>query len=807
MITLKPLFTFAALLVALATAHAQTVSLTANPAQLWKVENGALEAAPANVLRWRVNTGQSGALSLANSVLADLKEYDIFNFEWRIVSGGLSQLELYVLGNATGPRRTKVHNWTLGLMTTPKGEWQTENLELARPGWFPWDADDGTATNKFFRLETLALAPDTVIEIRNARLSRAVVRLKPDFIAPISWPTKTTDENGNVTYRTTYQVQNSSGAPTDLEAEVLSKHAKFKVAFEQTKVRVNASDATDFVLTATISAADIAATPELYSEPLRLRFYATGQPAAAWQWDGFLTRPLAPDLKRQVIAAPATLEILREKVKAGDVAALKTLDYAKIIARADELAGVELQQIAGSHSQPRNRLPAAKPGDFMPQIINTATGKREVGTALADQFWKEYLGHGGATEALGLAYLLTGDEKYARKATELFALYGRHYARLDWNSGFEAKWSDGPAILASSRVANSSTYGSNWFFKKPLQLLSMIAESPSWKAADRDAIYRGFALPYATELMKFPAGVNNMTDVTNANVLLLGLVFDDANMVRWALQRDSGLLARLGDLDDDGFSSEGRPLNYHLAAMDEYLTSLVYLENSGLKVDIPKERLLKALRMPFSRATLTGAVPMTGDMGRGYTLRNTKLADEMFALFPDQKWLFEIGGQSNLTAQAHALKTGQSPDKEGWKSLLETQPRLYKNAGFAILREGDTPQSQIMATLDWGRNPVHGAFDRNQFTLSAFGKAFTAGPGSLYNAGKGGATFGDDADLKAFVGYSTLAHNLITVDGQDQLPSVGKLLKWGRFAHASARGFARRKHRARRRAHARRDAD
>lgn len=764
-------------------AHAAPATMALNKPDDFTVSSGSL-GTQNETLRWQVNNGQSSTLALSAPLANQLTDYDVLSFDWRIGSGEISSLELNILGNETGPRRTKIHNWTLGLLTTPRGEWQSEVLEMARPGWFPWDEGDGHDADKFLRLQALALAPDTVLEIRNFRLTRALVRLKPDFELPISWPVLTRNADGSATYRTTYQVQNSGNAPTEIEALVLSKHAKFVVAFDKPRQSVKNADTAEFVLTATISATDIAATPELGAEPLKLAFRSVKVAEAAWEWNGFLTRPLSPNIERQVIVAQSTLKMLRAKLDAGDVAAKQVAGYDAVIKRADEFIKVRLDAIPGSHSHPKNRIPVApdtksklQPGDFMPEVVEPKSGFREVGTPLADQFWKEYLGQGGAAENLGLAYLLSGDEKYAAHAAKLFALYGEQYADLDWNSGFEPVWSDGPAILSSSRVANSSTYGSNWFFKNPLKLLSMIADSPSWKAADKQKIYEGFALPYATELMKFPGSTNNMTDISNANVLLLGLVFDDANLVHWATQRDAGLFARLGDLDADGFSSEGRPVNYHLAAMDEYLASLAYLENSGLKLDYPKDRLLAAIRMPFQRATLSGDVPISGDMGRGFRVRNSDLADELYPLFPKEKWLLELGNRSTLRTQVEALQSGARENKDGWKSLLETEPRLYKNAGFAILRNGDKIENQIMATLDWGRNPVHGAFDRNQFTLSAFGLIFSAGPGSLYNAGSGG-TRSKDARLNSFAGHGSLGHNVILVDGADQQPAAGKLLKW-----------------------------
>jgi hypothetical protein len=373
---------------------------------------------------------------------------------------------------------------------------------------------------------------------------------------------------------------------------------------------------------------------------------------------------------------------------------------------------------------------------------------------------------------------MTGDEKYARKAVELLGLYGRQYLELTWRNLFDPPWNSGPPILASSRSAGVSTYGSNWFYKGHCRLLSMVADSPQWTDEQRRAVYEGFVVPLATEIMKYRGDVSNQTDISNHDVLLLGLAWRDAGLVRWALYHDAGLLARLADIDADGFSSEGRPLNYHFAEMAEYLPSLAFLENSGLSVAYPKEHLLAAIRMPFERATLSGVIPSSGDCGRGMQAGPNALADYLAGLFPAEEWLLSVGTRSTLQSRLRQLGRPAPTTESPWRSLLETEPRLFREAGLAILRSGTTPETQVMVTLDYGRNLFHGALDRNQITLCAFGKVYSHGPGSLYNAGSGGMTRAADSRLDTFCTHGSLGQNVVLVDGRDQAPAVGKLLQW-----------------------------
>ena len=137
--------------------------------------------------------------------------------------------------------------------------------------------------------------------------------------------------------------------------------------------------------------------------------------------------------------------------------------------------------------------------------------------------------------------------------------------------------------------------------------------------------------------------------------------------------------------------------------------------------EISAERLLAALRMPYLRATLTGAIPNTGDCGIAQSAHANFLADYLVAGFPKDTWLAQIGTGSTLSAKLLRYRSGQTVDPNAWRALLDPQPHLFPDAGMAILRSGATPETQIMATLDYGRNIMHAALDRNQLTLSAFG--------------------------------------------------------------------------------------
>lgn len=755
------------------------------PASLLAVSNGSIEKVTVDgkpVLRWQINVGQTSELSLRpeHPLFDRLRYFDRLQFQFRVVSGEIDGLGVRALGHVSGARQFKQHQWNVGIRTTPKGVWHPRDLDLTRPNWFPWDNPDGEGNQGYLMFDAIAIGADTLIELSDVRLASSALLVKPFYEFPVTWPIKTANADGSITYRMTVSVLNISGKPAEITARIASPHKRFRVVFETDRISAKASQLVEFPIAATMSKAGIEASPELYAEPMRAVFSASTIPGAEATFEMTLVRPLAAGLHRQVVIPESDVKAIREKIAAGDKDFSKLVEYDRTLKAADEFMEKELRQIPAGHQWPgSNPGTDWAVGQAMPEIVNRKTGAKEYGTNLSGLVWKRYLTYPGyACENLGLAYLMTGEENYAKKAVELFRLYAQQFGELRWNQAFEIPWLAGHSIQTSSRIASGASYGSNIFMKSHVRLLSMIADSPSWTAADRELIYTNFATGYAAELMKFRGGINNQTDISSHNLALLGIVFDDALMLYHAAATDAGLLVRIADIDGDGFSSEGRPIGYQFAGMAEYLPAVVYLDNAGLNLPFDKRKLLGAMRMPYRRATLTGWAPNCGDCARGFKAGLQPLAANLVAMFPDERWLLDVSGKGTLSAKIRAYLGGVKADPDAWRSLLETEPTLFPEAGFAILRAGATAEEQIMVTLDYGRANYHVGANRNQISLAAFGALLAHDPGSIYNLGSGGMTRTTDKQLDSFALNHTIGFNVITVDAQDQRRAIGRLLAW-----------------------------
>lgn len=780
---------------------ADVAALDANdPNTIFAITNGSIaaDAKQPGIYQWHIPAGQTSTLAIKadytpkniGSLLSLIRQFEKFNLQFNISSGSINQLSIEALGIVSGPRSFKQAQWDLAIFTTSKSTWHTRTIDLARPSWLPWDDKDGLGRGPIFEIKAMALEPDTVVELRGLSFSKDLIRLKPVFESPATWPLLTRHDDGGATYVITQHIQNTFGKPAAITARISELPEGYETGLyhgnaapklpvsdypkEVTLDELGPGKTAMVHLVAHLSTSQLKNLPELATSKLAVEFSTADISPVTWRTS--LTRPLGSNIKRQVLLADNDIAAVRQAIAKKDEAIIKALEIEKIISAGDEMAAKEFLALPRSQAHVRNNwIGDWRVADRMPEIVNTKTGEKEFGSYLAGHTWKEYLGHRGqACDNLAMAYLYTGDEKYAQAAARLFTLYAQQYEELGWTNINDAPWSDNPATLSASRTAISSSYGSNWYFKGHARLLSAITGSKAWTPELQQQVYQGFILPYATELMKFPGPISNMADITNHNVLLLGFVFDDANLVNWALNHDAGVLSRLNDINAEGFSSEGRTITYHLAGLTESIPSLGYAVRSGLQIDLPVKRLAAALAMPFERAALNGIIPSYGDAARGLRATTTPLADDVLELAPNEKWLADIGRGSSVPM----ILSNQRPARDAWLKRLETKPRLYPETGFAILRTGDTADDQIMATLDWGRSVFHAHLDRNQITLQAFGKIFSQGPGSLYNVGSGGITKSKDPKLNSFAGQSSLSHNVILVDQLDQSPAYGKLLAW-----------------------------
>ena len=274
----------------------------------------------------------------------------------------------------------------------------------------------------------------------------------------------------------------------------------------------------------------------------------------------------------------------------------------------------------------------------------------------------------------------------------------------------------------------------------------MVVDSPSWTPEARTRVYQDFWLPVVMELAKIVPGLSNMNDLINRDLVLVGTTTRDANILYRGTMFYTGVLSRLQDITPDGFSSEGASLNYHNAAMSAWLPSLKLLAGSPIDWSDARKRALAAVKMPMLRAGPDGIAYCTGNSGRAWWTLNLKndLAEEIF-----------------------------SPEELPRQRNFSKVPILFKDAGWAILRSGDTAETHVAVNFDYGPTHGHGDRDRLIMAIKAYKVPLSADPGSTYNFSTS-ATRGPAESAM----FGPFVHNTVVVDGQEQMAGAGRLVTW-----------------------------
>ncbi len=721
------------------------------------------------VWRWKIGQGQEAFLWLNEKlpVHADLQQYQRFDYEINFAKGRIDLVWPRTIGVLPAPYDNLYCEWNLFYSTYPRKTWIPYQQVFNDPSWnssamggVPKDVQ----MDRKHLLEFVCLpkGPGCVVELRNCRLIRdRILVQKPYLTKPLGWPER--DKSASpLTYRTPYFVKNVSDKPAKVSGVPASKLKYFDVRVEPAEATLQPDEVKKFTVVATRNSTP-ATTRPMVEETAVVNFVPDGDESVAYRTKTFCTE-LTQKPTRMVIYSPDELAKLKRE---GEQAVSSDAQFWMKV----KLSGTEEIPMVVGHRVVYPGMPIRCPKCGKGHMHMThdwltvqcdQCGYKEHHTPIADATWvaswSAIHGYGPSPASLGTAYLATGDEKYAKKAIELLTLLARHYQEIPWhNSGYPKDawahaeppgpdaWTNG----ASARWGNTPTYGTDFMVQHLAELSNMIVNAKSWTPDERKLVHEGLWVPAATEMMKITPGISNMNDIINRDLILAALSTNDANMLYRGTLYPTGISARMSDISLDGFSDEGSALNYHLAAMREWLPSIKLLLSTGLDWGDLTQRAVAAVKMPLLRATLNGTAYETGNSGTSWA--QIPLNHPMFELadkiFPESLW---------------PRKRAYDPD-----------PILFRNAGWAILRTGKTADQQVQVDLDFGRSHGHGDLDRMNLGLFALGEPLSADPGSTYNFNWSA----HDGPAAASMNGPFVA-NTVVVDGHQQLLGAGRLLKW-----------------------------
>lgn len=361
---------------------------------------------------------------------------------------------------------------------------------------------------------------------------------------------------------------------------------------------------------------------------------------------------------------------------------------------------------------------------------------------------------------LGKAYILTGDEKYAKEVLRQFK---------DWiednPAEFGVNWADNLEVAMRSIA---------WLWS-----YNFLKHSPTLDEDTHLTILKSIyqhSKHICSELSIYTCANNHLIGEATA-LWMIGLLFPEfKESERWRIIGVRILERELGrQVHPDGVHAE-QGIGYHRFVLDFYTQFVVLAKKND--IDTPDDMMQKIERMfEFILALVdrNGRVPMFGDADDA---RGTPVADGEFWDFRDSlstgAVLFNRSDMKAAAGQFHETSLWQLglAGKEKFDSIPKNSKpmssKAFTEGGYYIMRSGQGTED-IKLVFDCGRLGLpprfgHGHADMLSLTLSAFGTEMLVDPGTF-----GYMCAGDTKNY--FRG--TKAHNTVVVDHLDQADPYG----------------------------------
>ena len=485
------------------------------------------------------------------------------------------------------------------------------------------------------------------------------------------------------------------------------------------------------------------------------------------------------DAKATVFVHPTALQANDAPVKATLPEAAKPGEHPRLVFTSGELAKFrrELEQSERGKTVFATFLKIAD-GDLaapisFPSIEDTVANK----TGKAHQT----LSHHAA--ALGFAYALTGEEKYARAARAILVGYAQRYESYPRHGGFnkndaskitvqrlsEAMWLI-PQLEAYDYILPAKVLSDD--DKKLIEnglirpaILEIRRKEPIQEVAGRDR-----KTPEWRTMTPAPAHQGNYSNWLNffsTATMMAGALLDDKSMMDLAAADLRTAIAT--GIGDDGMWGEGA-IGYQLFAMAAMVPGMETAAHQGYDLwNSSAGRFKMLFDSPLRYAYPDGTLPGINDSGRAqFGSWQTIIYDYALLRYGDPAYRALV---NDTPRQLHTSDSIYAPTRFYAPLQAEAKPKIgstiFGSLGYAILRD-----DLKYTLLDYGpHGGTHGHFDKLNLELYA---ASPAGIGDEMG-GEPNFHFYDNPLHDAWT-KTTVAHNTMAVDETSQAANEGKLL-------------------------------
>jgi len=381
---------------------------------------------------------------------------------------------------------------------------------------------------------------------------------------------------------------------------------------------------------------------------------------------------------------------------------------------------------------------------------------------------------------LGTIYALSGDEKYAEYAKRLLLAYAEAFP--NYAPGNRPGFTHDQGKLFDQRLSDAT-----WLIPVA-RGYDLIYNSPGISPEERQKIENDLLKASANFIMANSSVMRaptNWSAICTTAVLATGLATDDNELINSALygikgteeKPTGGVMLHFSEkaINPDGLWAEGA-IGYQFMAMQALIADAEMLWRNGKDMYRYRDGALKKLfDSPIAYSYPDLFTPSVHDSGSSSIVgRESYLYEYGYLRYRDPRYLLVLNDPGVATRletrfQQFPISVLYDRDKNEKVPPIEWLSENFNDVGYGILRNTSAAGTNSLL-FDYGPDRSHGHPDKMNIDLwtSATGRLIPD-PGMVWY----------EQPLYRNWYRTSLAHNTLVVDEQDQIESGGNLLVYG----------------------------
>ncbi len=402
----------------------------------------------------------------------------------------------------------------------------------------------------------------------------------------------------------------------------------------------------------------------------------------------------------------------------------------------------------------------------------------------------EYRQHGANSmdmSMLGIAYVLTGDEKYGEFCRQMLLTYARNYPRYSHSEG----WSEKKYRSAHDGRLTGQFLDDGFWLMRVAFAYDLVYNLPSWTQQERalikDDLFNAVASEFSHPVLgnlDYYGQAHNRSALCTAAVLMAGYACDDEKLVNLALYgvggtKESPKGGVFGThftsqcILPDGLWLEGAPayqlgiascgifnvaetLWHHGIDMYRYDNGMLKrLLDSAIALSYPDDKMtVAALHDSGRSALLDDRNWMSNEAGLPYACGYRRYGDPRYIPI-----VRNMSKKLAMTIHAGAPSLYFNFPPENTVPARELDHANFFSVGYGVMRLA-SPAGPNQIIMEFGPSGSHGHPSKLAYDLYAFGDTLMPFPGVIF-------PYNHPLDPKWY--WTTLSNNALTVDEKSQL--------------------------------------